>query len=496
MISLTSLSSGESMPHINSSIQIQSANEISLIRESINIYQKKNNSFALCSKAAKWSDDLSPEKLFGRQSQSYDYLIGLIASGVYFKDWETMHGVERLNHTQLHEIGIDSILLRDTSTGFEANICRFNELYIICFAGSDELVDFYADIRQGLGYYEPQYFQAVNLTNILYKVSKGNMICVGHSLGGGLATFAALASNTPCIAFSSAGVAKNTIQRIGMDYEKAKQIANDGLVRFYVVRYDWLDLLQSLKPFPPALGNKIILDYYNEGKTWRDWLPHRLLTRNFIAHGMPKILKMMCHFTPWENDSRVVNDDIEVQLEQFSYGLSFFHDDQTDCWQGCCENSIKQGNIAGFTNLISVGNKPVHLDKLVGYSVRSTDPEFMKVLLASSYASDIKKVHLGNERTFLHLAAQSGRLEQTAILLAEGCEINAVDSTGNTPLHDALGCYALLVAEFLLAQGADWRIKNHQGYDCLDVLENHMVKADYLSPQGRLLREKLTLMMQ
>lgn len=484
------------MPHVNKSTQIQSANEMALIRESLNLYKKKNSSFALCPKAAKWPDKLSPEQFLGRQSQSIDYLIGLIANGIYFKDWHHMHGVERLNHTQLQEIGIDSSLLRDTSTGFEANICRFNDLYIICFAGSDELVDFYADIRQGLGYYEPQYFQAVNLTNILYKASEGNMICVGHSLGGGLATFAALASNTPCIAFSSAGVARNTIQRIGMDYETAKQVANDGLVRFYVVRYDWLDLLQTLKPFPPALGNKIILDYYEEGRTWRDWLPDRLLTRNFIAHGMPKILKMMCHFAPWANDYRVINDDIEAQLEQFSDGLSFFHDQQADCWQDGCENSIKQGNIVEFTNLISIANKPAHLDKLVGYSVRSTDPEFMKILLASSYASEIKKIHLDNERTFLHLTAQSGRLEQTAILLTEGYEINAIDSNGNTPLHNALGSYALLVAEFLLSQGADWRVKNHQGHDCRDVLENHMLKADKLSSQGKLLREKLKVMMQ
>lgn len=484
------------MPYLNKNIQIQSANEISLIRESLNIYQQKNSSFALCSKAAKWSDNLSAEQFLSRQSQSNDYLIGLIAYGVYFKDWENMYGVERLSHMQLQEIGINSSLLRDASTGFEANICRYNGLYIICFAGSDELVDFYADIRQGLGYFEPQYFQAVNLTNILHKVSKGNMICVGHSLGGGLATFAALASNTPCIAFSSAGVARNTIQQIGMDYESAKQRANEGLVRFYVVQYDWLDLLQSLKPFPPALGSKIILDYYEDGKTWRDWLPHRLLTRNFIAHSMPKILKMMCHFAPWSSDRRIFNDDIEVQLEQFSYGLSFFHNDQTDCWQRCCENSIKQGNIAKFKHLISAGNKPAHLDKLVGYSVRSTDPEFMKTLFASSYASEIKKTHLGHERTFLHLAAQSGRLEQTKILLVDGCEINAIDSTGNTPLHNALGSYALLVAEFLLAHGADWRIKNHQGYDCRDVLENHMINVENLSSQGKLLREKLKIMMQ
>ncbi|MGI3427825.1 ankyrin repeat domain-containing protein [Providencia stuartii] len=483
------------MSSINQSIQTNSLNEISLIKESINIYQRKSGVLALCSEQNQWTQTLSPKQLLGPHAQSHDYLIGLIAYGVYLKDWKNLHGVERLNALQLKEIGIDPSLLRDKSTGFEANICRFNELYIISFAGSDELVDFYADLRQGLGYFEPQYFQAVNLTNILHRVSKGNMICIGHSLGGGLATFAALASQTPCIAFSSAGVSANTIKQIGMDYETAKQVAKDGLVRFYVVRYDWLDLLQSVMPFPPALGNKIVLDYYKGEKTWRDWLPHRLLTRNFIAHTMPKILKMMCHFTPWVNKQAMVNDDFNTQLEEFSCNFALSHDSTLADWQNSCENSIKQGNVTEFSTLLSMRNKPANFNELLGYAVRSTDPRFMKILLSSAYTDEIRKTSLPQNRTYLHLAAQSGRLEQLEVLLAEGVEINAVDDLGNTSLHDALGSHALSVAEFLLSQGADWRIKNYQGYDCRDVLVNHMIKVDMLSAQGKRMREKLQMIM-
>lgn len=139
------------MSSINQSIQTNSLNEISLIKESINIYQRKSGVLALCSEQNQWTQTLSPKQLLGPHAQSHDYLIGLIAYGVYLKDWKNLHGVEHLNALQLKEIGIDPSLLRDKSTGFEANICRFNDLYIISFAGSDELVDFYADLRQRAG---------------------------------------------------------------------------------------------------------------------------------------------------------------------------------------------------------------------------------------------------------------------------------------------------------------------------------------------------------
>ncbi len=44
--------------------------------------------------------------------------------------------------------------------------------------------------------------------NVLFNAVNGNTICTGHSLGGGLASIAALASQSPCIAFSPAGLAK------------------------------------------------------------------------------------------------------------------------------------------------------------------------------------------------------------------------------------------------------------------------------------------------
>lgn len=484
------------MSTIDQTVQTRNDNDqISLLRETVNIYQQKKQILASCSWENEWVNTLTKEQFLGRDPKSLDYNLGLVAQGTYSKNWRSISAIERLNRDELADLGIDARLLKDSSTGFESIICRFNDLYIISFAGSNELIDFYADLRQGLGYYEPQYFQAVNLTNILSNAVKGKVVCIGHSLGGGLATFASIASGSPCVAFSSAGVAENTIKNVGLDYQQAKKRAEDGLVRFYVVRYDWLDLLQSVARIPPALGSKIVMDYHEDGANWRDWLPHRYLQYSFIAHLMPKILSMMCHFTPWRDWRPTAYGDLNEQLAQFSNEWPMMDDDRLTNWQGCCENCIKQGNEKAFAELLTLKNKPVTINELVSYSVRSADAQFMKLLFDSTYASAIKKSNLAQERSYLHLTAQTGRVEQSELLLRNGFAINAVDSFGNTPLHDALNSHALLVAELLLRQGADWKIKNKQGYDCRDILNNHMIKIELLSNQGKIMREKICQMM-
>lgn len=116
-----------------------------------------------------------------------------------------MPNINRLNDEQLALLGINQTALYDTNTGFSAVIYRYTDMYILSFTGSNELKDLYANIRQGLGLYEPQYYQAIGLVNILTKIASHKLICIGHSLGGGLASVAGLAANAPTITFSPAG---------------------------------------------------------------------------------------------------------------------------------------------------------------------------------------------------------------------------------------------------------------------------------------------------
>lgn len=478
----------------NSTAQAQTAtNALSLIKDSLNLYLQNSFAGETLSERDKWPEDITRSDFHGRDSQHKDYVLALLSHGVYHNNWNEIQGVERLTKEKVTQLGIDADLLTDDATGFQANICRFKDLYIICFAGSNDLVDFYANVRQGLGYYEPQYFQAVGLTNILFNAVKGNIICTGHSLGGGLASIAALASQSPCITFSPAGLAKNTVKHIGMDYNMAKKIADEGLIRFYLVQYDWLDTLQNTLPIPSSLGNRIKMAY-SEHDSWKDWLPHRLLTRSFIAHSMVKIVRMMCKYQPW-NNWNALTGDYEEKKGTIITELPTPEEIKATTWQESCKNAIKNGNITEFSQLIKLNEKQADIVFLAKQSVGASNSQFMQLLIESPYGKTIKNIQSMQQKSILHLAAQSGRIAQSQILLKNGSMVNLKDNLGNTPLHDALNSHALAVAELLLVNGADWRMKNNQGYDCRDVLDNHILKLDTLTQEGKMMREKIIGMM-
>ena len=493
-----SIFQGEFMLSNKSIIQPDLAkNALLLVSESLNLYLQNSVIDSVCDEQIRWNDDILREDFYGQGAQQKDYILALLAQATYNKNenniWNGLHGIERLGKTKLNELGIDFDLLNDNSTGFQSSIFKFNNLYIMCFAGSNDIIDFYANIRQGLGNYEPQYFQAVGLTNILFNAVKGNIICTGHSLGGGLSSIAALASQTPCVAFSPAGLAKNTVKHIGIDYPVASKIANEGLIRFYTVQYDWLDTLQNSLPVPPALGNCIKMAY-SENDSWKDWLPHRLLTRSFIAHTIVKIIRIMCRQKPWNNWNALTGEFEEQQGTKLA-DLPSPEEIEAANWQEKCKSIIQKGDIADFRKLIESNEGQSNIVFLAKQSAYASNGQFMQILLESPYGQSIKNMQSIQQKSILHVAAQSGRVVQSQILLANGFSVDVKDSLGNTPLHDALNSHALQVAELLLDNGADWRVKNNQGYDCRDILNNHMLKIELLTPEGKIMREKIAKMM-
>lgn len=65
--------------------------------------------------------------------------------------------------------------------------------------------------------------------------------------------------------------------------------------------------------------------------------------------------------------------------------------------------------------------------------------------------------------TALHFAADRGRLEVLALLLARGADVNARDSDGQTPLHYAAVCRQKEAYAALLEAGADPTIADNDG---------------------------------
>lgn len=80
---------------------------------------------------------------------------------------------------------------------------------IVAFAGTQNGVDWRNNIQQGLGLPSRQYRQAVDFANKWRAIDGSNVRLTGHSLGGGLASYASIKTNLPATAVNAAPLALN-----------------------------------------------------------------------------------------------------------------------------------------------------------------------------------------------------------------------------------------------------------------------------------------------
>lgn len=411
-----------------------------IVWKQLALYEKRASNIAkyffekLASQVADWPKNLTANDFISCHSQEKDYVLALLARDTYWNSDDGLGAIERLNSQQLSVMGISESMLRDKSTGLQSNIYRYEDLYILSFAGTNDLKDLYVNLRQGLGYYDPQYFQAVGLANLLVKCGANKLICIGHSLGGGLATIAALVANSPAITFSPAGLAANTLNSIEIKESEIIQRVNEGAIRYYTVKYDFLDTIQQNLPIPKSIGSRFPLPYkYNNS------LFHPL-TRHFIAHFIGTIVEMLYQHQPWNNSS-LLFDSVE----------------------------------------------PAELDFYQPYESQPDEPE---------QALTLTHLYPDNAPLSLHQAAMRGKLEQVDVLLSKKHEINQPDNMGNTPLYYALNNHALRSAIKLLECGADWKIRDQQGMNGHEQLRNHIISDNILTDEGQALRATLFNMMK
>jgi len=71
----------------------------------------------------------------------------------------------------------------------------------------------------------------------------------------------------------------------------------------------------------------------------------------------------------------------------------------------------------------------------------------------------------------IHYAATNGHLEITQFLMANGAQINALSPSETTPLMMSIGSGNDQLIKFLLDNGADLRMRNHEGYTAIDVAQ-------------------------
>ncbi|WP_052772945.1 Mbeg1-like protein [Luteimonas sp. FCS-9] len=163
---------------------------------------------------------------------------------------------------QGNEIPISTDKLHDLQTGFDAAIYQNADgQYVVAYRGTDNWGlgqggDSRANGGQGLGMETAQYSQAMELASLAVDTfGEGNVAITGHSLGGGLASAAMLATGVPGVTFNASGLSNNTLASLGFNPNGARSdLADSGQIRRYVVDGDPLTLAQQDLPVLPIVG--------------------------------------------------------------------------------------------------------------------------------------------------------------------------------------------------------------------------------------------------
>ncbi len=142
----------------------------------------------------------------------------------------------------------------DPKTGFRAVALKpsdpNDQRVIVAYSGTDEGRDWDDNIKQGLGLSTAQYKQAVDFANKWKATDGNNVILTGHSLGGGLASYASIKADLRATAINSAPLALN---HLGLNPLDARRITQ------YYVPGEILTVLNEANPLDirPGFGIEV-----------------------------------------------------------------------------------------------------------------------------------------------------------------------------------------------------------------------------------------------
>lgn len=138
--------------------------------------------------------------------------------------------------------------------------------YVVAFQGSVEGGDWVTNAEQALGFESEQYTAAMELAVEVNDATGGEVTFTGHSLGGGLASAAGMATGQPAVTFDSSGVHPETaaaaaeLRGGGATAESVTTEAGQGQMRAYSMSTDGVTTAQEATELPDAPGTQIVLE--------------------------------------------------------------------------------------------------------------------------------------------------------------------------------------------------------------------------------------------
>lgn len=315
----------------------------------------------------------------GQDAKSIDMDLAKLSKDVYNTDPTRVGNWSRLSDAQLEAAGIKPAELESKATGFRSAIYQDGKgHYVLAFAGTDPKSgkDWLADGLQASGLPTAQYSQAVALATKAKTAFHDNLVITGHSLGGGLASAASVATDSAAVTFNAAGLNNATLRRAvpNGDPGTLRTQAENGLVRRYAVDGEVLTGEQEQGAgrglAPDAIGHKIELRDPSP-TPWILQAPGLNLVTDTVhggqLHGMGSVLDALSKDQPWnpgaDNGKSVTDriaDGIETGADKTTGGIDFVKNHGKDAVG-------KASNFAGNVIEDHVGGLP---GKILGGTVK------------------------------------------------------------------------------------------------------------------------------
>jgi hypothetical protein len=189
-----------------------------------------------------------------------EYRCALVADKMYELGDLSDVGIFAASPEQIHRIfGNSKILFHDTN-GFQAKLYHDfrSDQFILGFGGThlDNTNDWITNFNQFFGQQSDHYIQGLELVNKIRDDSINKIIVTGHSLGGGIATLAAVARKLQGCVFNSPAIHRNILEQ----FDDLHLTSAEDKIKRFVVAGEILDLInKTISVQHHQIGTKIQL---------------------------------------------------------------------------------------------------------------------------------------------------------------------------------------------------------------------------------------------